>query len=80
MIPRFQKIRKAKLPINGADNHNNCSFCDTSMTFCTVIAKGIPKRCGYGAIMDIQYGAHGINFLIKDGYLMIYRIYIEYIE
>ena len=36
--------------------HNNCSFCDTSMTCGTVMAKGIPKRCGYGAIMNFQNG------------------------
>ena len=32
------------------------------MTFGTVMAKGIPKRCGYGTIMNFQYGAHGSHF------------------
>ena len=35
---------------SGADNYNNCSFCDTSMTFCTVIGKDIPKQYGYGRV------------------------------
>ena len=52
-----------QLPAHGRGNKgNNRSFCDTSMTFGTVMAKGIPKRCGFGAIVNLQYGAHGSNF------------------
>ena len=32
------------------------------MKFGTLIAKGIPKRFGYGGIMNFQHGAHGSRF------------------
>ena len=32
------------------------------MKFATLIAKGIPKRFGYGDIMNFQHGTHGSHF------------------
>ena len=37
-------------------------FVVHSMKFGTLIAKGSPKRFGYGAIINFQHGAHDRHF------------------
>ena len=44
---------------SAADSHNNCSVCDKSMKFGTLIARYIPNRIRDGGIQDFQHGARG---------------------
>ena len=47
---------------SAADNQNNRSVCAKSMKIGTLVAKGMPKRFGYGGVLNFQQGAHGSHF------------------
>ena len=65
LVTEFGRVcERRKLRVNvgksnsAADNQNNHAFCGTSMKFGILIAKGSPKRFGYGAIINFQFGSH----------------------
>ena len=86
LLPAVGKVPH-QLPAHGRGNKgNNRSFCDKIMTFGTVMAKGIPKRCGYGAIMNFQNGRQWQLFSYQFSYQgwifnedLISSIYLPYI-
>lgn len=48
--------------------YRNCASRGKSMKFGALVVKGITKRFGYSAIMNIQHGANGCHFWIRIKY------------
>ena len=61
-LAKFPQI--AQCANSGADNLNNCAFCDKSVKFGTHIAKDFPKECRY---LQLIFNMAAVAAIIQDG-------------